>query len=144
MVAAVVGAPLFAVLMAAAMLGFVASDIDLTIVAIEVYRIVDTPLLMVLPLFTYSGYLLAEARTSERLVNLVQSLFGWLPSGLAMVGFVAGINVESVMLKRVGFNLRRRNHLPRRPRRWMRHCCRPGCCCRRAHRGISRGRSSGS
>jgi tripartite ATP-independent transporter DctM subunit len=88
-IAAVVGAPLFAVLMAAAMLGFVASDIDLTIVAIEVYRIVDTPLLMVLPLFTYSGYLLAEARTSERLVNLVQSLFGWLPSGLAMVGFVA-------------------------------------------------------
>ncbi|HEY5678492.1 MAG TPA: TRAP transporter large permease subunit [Pseudomonadales bacterium] len=89
LIAAVVGAPLFAVLMAAAMLGFVASDIDLTIVAIEVYRIVDTPLLMVLPLFTYSGYLLAEARTSERLVNLVQSLFGWLPSGLAMVGFVA-------------------------------------------------------
>ena len=88
-IAAVVGAPLFAVLMAAAMLGFVAADIDLTIVAIEVYRIVDTPLLMVLPLFTYSGYLLAEARTSERLVNLVQSLFGWLPSGLAMVGFVA-------------------------------------------------------
>jgi tripartite ATP-independent transporter DctM subunit len=89
LIAAVVGAPLFAVLMAAAMLGFVAWDIDLTIVAIEVYRIVDTPLLMVLPLFTYSGYLLAEARTSERLVNLVQSLFGWLPSGLAMVGFVA-------------------------------------------------------
>jgi C4-dicarboxylate transporter DctM subunit len=89
LIAAVVGAPLFAVLMAAAMLGFLASDIDLTIVAIEVYRIVDTPLLMVLPLFTYAGYLLAEARTSERLVNLVQSLFGWLPSGLAMVGFVA-------------------------------------------------------
>lgn len=83
------GAPLFAVLLGAAMLGFFASDIDLAIVAIEVYRIVDTPLLAALPLFTYSGYLLAEARTSERLVNLVQSLFGALPSGLAMVGFVA-------------------------------------------------------
>ena len=83
------GAPLFAVLMGAAMLGFVASDIDLAIVAIEVYRIVDTPLLVALPLFTYSGYVLAEAKTSERLVNLVQSLFGGLPSGLAMVGFVA-------------------------------------------------------
>lgn len=83
------GAPLFAVLMGAAMLGFLAADIDLAIVAIEVYRIVDTPLLVALPLFTYAGYLLAEARTSERLVNLVQSLFGALPSGLAMVGFVA-------------------------------------------------------
>lgn len=83
------GAPLFAVLLGGAMLGFFASDIDLAIVAIEVYRIVDTPLLVALPLFTYSGYLLAEAKTSERLVNLVQSLFGALPSGLAMVGFVA-------------------------------------------------------
>ncbi len=83
------GTPLFAVLLGAAMLGFYASDIDLAIVAIEVYRIVDTPLLVALPLFTYSGYLLAEAKTSERLVNLVQSLFGALPSGLAMVGFVA-------------------------------------------------------
>jgi C4-dicarboxylate transporter, DctM subunit len=77
------------VLLGAAMLGFFAADIDLAVVAIEVYRIVDTPLLVALPLFTYAGYLLAEARTSERLVNLVQSLFGSLPSGLAMVGFVA-------------------------------------------------------
>jgi tripartite ATP-independent transporter DctM subunit len=82
------GAPLFAVLLGAAMLGFLASDIDLAIVAIEVYRIVDTPLLVALPLFTYSGYVLAEAKTSERLVNLVQSVVGSLPSGLAMVGFV--------------------------------------------------------
>lgn len=83
------GAPLFAVLMAGAMLGFLAADIDLSVVAIEIYRIVDTPLLVALPLFTYSGYVLAEAKTSERLVNLVQSLFGNLPSGLALVGFVA-------------------------------------------------------
>lgn len=83
------GAPLFAVLMGAAMLGFTAADIDLAIVAIEVYRIVDTPLLLALPLFTYAGYVLAEARTSERLVNLVLAVFGGLPSGLALVGFVA-------------------------------------------------------
>jgi tripartite ATP-independent transporter DctM subunit len=87
--AALAGAPLFAVLMAGAMLGFYTADIPLAVVAIEVYRIVDTPLLVALPLFTYSGYVLAEAKTSERLVNLVQSLFGSLPSGLAMVGFVA-------------------------------------------------------
>jgi C4-dicarboxylate transporter DctM subunit len=87
--AALAGAPLFAVLMGAAMVGFLAADIPLSVVAIEVYRIVDTPLLVALPLFTFAGYVLAEARTSERLVNLVQSLFGGLPSGLALVGFVA-------------------------------------------------------
>jgi tripartite ATP-independent transporter DctM subunit len=89
LLAAFAGAPLFAVLMGAAMVGFLAADIPLTVVAIEVYRIVDTPLLVTLPLFTFAGYVLAEARTSERLVNLVQSVFGALPSGLALVGFVA-------------------------------------------------------
>ncbi|MDP6375491.1 MAG: TRAP transporter large permease subunit [Pseudomonadales bacterium] len=87
--AAVAGAPLFAVLMGAAMLGFVAQDIDLAIVAIEVYRIVDTPLLVALPLFTFAGYILSEARTSERLVRLARSVFGALPSGVAIVGLVA-------------------------------------------------------
>ena len=87
--AALAGAPLFAVLLAGAMVGFIAADIDLAIVAIEVYRIVDTPLLVALPLFTYAGYVPSEARTSERLVGLVQSAFGWMPSGLAIVGFVA-------------------------------------------------------
>ncbi|MCZ6656941.1 MAG: TRAP transporter large permease subunit [Gammaproteobacteria bacterium] len=86
--AALAGAPLFAVLLAGAMVGFVAAEIDLAIVAIEVYRIVDTPLLVALPLFTYAGYMLSEGRTSERLVGLVQSAFGWMPSGLAIVGFV--------------------------------------------------------
>lgn len=86
---AVAGAPLFSVLMGAAMLGFYSADIELAIIAIELYRIVDTPLLVALPLFTFSGYLLSEANTSTRLVNLMQSLFGWLPSGLAVVGFVA-------------------------------------------------------
>ena len=68
------------------MLGFLSADIDLAIVAIEVYRIVDTPLLVALPLFTYAGYVLSESKTSERLVALVQSLFagcraGWPWSG---------------------------------------------------------------
>ncbi len=85
---ALLGAPLFAVLIGAALLGFYSSDIDGMIVPIEIYRIVDTPMLIALPLFTLSGYLLAEANTSKRLVNLVQAFVGSLPTGLAMVGFV--------------------------------------------------------
>ena len=87
--AALAGAPLIAVLMGAAMLGFLAAGIDLAAVPIEVYRIVDTPLLVALPLFTYAGYVLAEANTSQRLVAVVESFFGWLPSGLAIVSFAA-------------------------------------------------------
>ncbi len=86
---ALLGAPLFAIVLAAAMLGFLASDIDLAVVAIELYRISDTPLLVALPFFTFAGYVMAAANTSERLMGVVRSLFGWMPAGLAIVGFVA-------------------------------------------------------
>ncbi len=85
---ALFGAPLFAVVFGAAMLGFVASDVDLSVLAIEIYRIADTPLLIALPLFAYTGYVLAAGRTSERLVRLTRAFFGWLPAGLAIVSFV--------------------------------------------------------
>ena len=66
---ALFGTPLFTVILAAAMLGFYLSDIPLTVIPIEIYRLVDTPLLLALPLFTFAGYILAESRVSTRLVN---------------------------------------------------------------------------
>ncbi len=86
---ALLGAPLFAVVLAAALLGFYSSEIDLSVVAIELYRLTDTPLLVALPLFTFSGYLMSESNTSKRLVALMQSIIGWMPSGLALAGFAA-------------------------------------------------------
>lgn len=85
---ALLGAPLFTVLIAAAMTGFYMSDIDLSVVAIELYRIADTPILLALPLFTFTGYLLGESQTSRRLVNLTRAILGWMPGGLAIVAFV--------------------------------------------------------
>ncbi|MFT7255531.1 MAG: C4-dicarboxylate transporter DctM subunit [Candidatus Azotimanducaceae bacterium] len=85
---ALLGAPLFVVILAAAMLGFYSADIPLTVIAIEIYRLIDTPLLLALPLFTFAGYVLAESQLSTRLVNLTQVFLGWLPGGLAVVAFV--------------------------------------------------------
>jgi len=85
---AVSGAPIFVVILAAAMVGFYATDIPLEVIAIEVYRIADTPLLVALPLFTLTGYILAESNTSKRLVNVSQALIGWAPGSLSIVGFI--------------------------------------------------------
>ena len=82
------GAPLFTVILGATMLGFYASDVDLSIIAVELYRIVDTPLLLALPLFSFAGYLLSAGRSSERLLNLARALFGWMPDGLAVVALL--------------------------------------------------------
>ena len=82
-------APLFVVVLGAAALGFASIDVDLSVLAIEMLRLADTPLLLSLPLFTLAGYVLAEAGTSQRLVRVTGALVGWLPSGLAVVGFLA-------------------------------------------------------
>lgn len=84
-----IGAPLFVVILAATMLGFYSTDVDLAIIAAELYRLAEMPLLVALPLFTFSGYILAESQTSERILRLNRVFFGWMPSGLAIVSLVA-------------------------------------------------------
>lgn len=86
---AILGTPLFAIILAVAMLGFYYLDVDLAVIAIELYRIADTPVLLALPLFTFAGYVLGESRTSFRLVRLTRAFLGWMPGGLAIVAFVA-------------------------------------------------------
>jgi len=85
---ALLGAPLFSIIIAAAMTGFYFGDIDLSVMAIELYRIADTPILLALPMFTFAGYMLGESNTSGRLVRLTQAFFGWMPGGLAIVAFI--------------------------------------------------------
>ena len=82
------GMPIFAVIAATALIGFYLSDIEVTVVAIELYRIVDTPMLVALPLFTLAGYLLAESKASHRLVRTAQAAIGWLPGGLGVIALV--------------------------------------------------------
>lgn len=85
---ALFGAPLFAIIAAAALYGFYIAEIDLQVIGIELYRIADTPLLMALPLFTFAGYILSASNTSNRLLNLIQAMVGWLPGGLVIFAFI--------------------------------------------------------
>jgi len=86
---AILGAPLFAVILAVAMLGFYYSGIDLSVIAVDIYRLSDTSVLLSLPLFTFAGYLLGESNASQRLVRLTQVFIGWIPGGFAIVAFIA-------------------------------------------------------
>ena len=85
----VLGVPLFIVIASSALYGFSRSGVDLSVIAIEIYRIVDTPILVAIPLFTLAGYLLGESKASERLVKLTDALMGWMPGGLAIVSLFA-------------------------------------------------------
>jgi len=82
---AILGAPLFAVIAASAMLGFQGQDSDLMIMSIEIQSIASMPFLAAIPLFTFAGYLLSESNAPKRLVRLTGALLGWMPAGLAIV-----------------------------------------------------------
>jgi tripartite ATP-independent transporter DctM subunit len=86
---ALLGAPLFAVIAASAMLGFWKEGIDLQAIAIEFYGIAEMPILLAIPLFTFAGYLLSESGAPRRLVRLTGALLGWMPAGLAIVSLAA-------------------------------------------------------
>ena len=86
---AIFGTPLFAVILAVSILGFHYLGVNLSVIAIEIYRIADTPVLVALPLFTFAGYILAESQTSHRLVRLTRAFIGCMPGGLAVVAFIA-------------------------------------------------------
>ncbi len=86
---ALLGAPLFAIIASSAMFSYYQNDIDLTAIAIEIFRIADSPVLISIPMFTFAGYLLSESNASHRLAKLTQTLFGWMPAGLAVVTIMA-------------------------------------------------------
>lgn len=83
------GAPLFTIIGAFALLGFGEQGIDSSAVIIELYKIASMPTLLAIPLFTFAGYLLAESNSPKRLVDLARAMFGWMPGGLALVVLVS-------------------------------------------------------
>jgi TRAP-type mannitol/chloroaromatic compound transport system permease large subunit len=67
---ALFGTPLFTIIAAIALIAFHFAEIDSSAVIIELYRLTSQPILIAIPLFTFAGYLLAESKTPQRLVNL--------------------------------------------------------------------------
>jgi len=82
---ALLGAPLFIIIAAIALVSFYASGIDIMAVIIELYRLTASPTLIAIPFFTFAGYMLAESNAPQRLVGVARALFGWMPGGLAIV-----------------------------------------------------------
>lgn len=83
--AALLGAPLFTIFGAIALLCFINAGINPEAIIIELYRMASASTLAAIPMFTFTGYILAESRAPERIVNLVKALLGWMPAGLAIV-----------------------------------------------------------
>jgi tripartite ATP-independent transporter DctM subunit len=82
---AVLGAPIFAVLGGAAAWLFLTDGIPPATILVETYSLAVSPTLPAIPLFTLAGLALAAGRSSERLLEVSRTCFGWLPGGTAVV-----------------------------------------------------------
>ncbi len=82
---ALLGAPIFAVMSALALVAFHFSGIELSAVSVEIYRLASAPTILTIPLFTFAGYVLAESKAPVRLLRLSNAFLGWMPGGSAIV-----------------------------------------------------------
>ena len=85
LVAAVFGAPIFSILGGAAVLSYM-GDGDLpALVIVQTYSLATQPHLPAIPLFTLTGFILAQGKSSERLLRVFRALVGWIPGGTPIV-----------------------------------------------------------
>jgi C4-dicarboxylate transporter DctM subunit len=86
---AALGAPIFAVLGGIAFFLLVAQGVPAAATAVNHYSLVVNPSLPAIPMFTLAGYLLAEARSPGRLVEVFDALFGRYRGGAAVATVLA-------------------------------------------------------
>jgi len=86
------GLPIFVVLAALSIFFFLseptewATNFDLmSTISDSAYRIVVSPTLAAIPIFTLAGYILAESNVSKRLLNFFRASLGWLPGSTVLI-----------------------------------------------------------
>ena len=86
LVAGVLGTPIFALLGGIAMFAFFTEGSRPIVPLIKAYEELTSPSanLAAIPLFTLTGFLLAEGKSSERLLRALRALVGWMPGGTAV------------------------------------------------------------
>lgn len=85
LLAAVVGAPVFVAMGGIALALFFKDSVPVSAVTADIYRLMLSPTLPAVPLLTACGYVLAESRASQRLVQFFRALLGWMPGGMAVL-----------------------------------------------------------
>src|SRR5688572_15869501 len=83
-VATALGLPVFAALGGAALILFWGSGMPTSVIALDAYDLSASELLPALPLFSLTGYLMAEGHAGKRLMRMANAYVGWLPGGLAI------------------------------------------------------------
>jgi tripartite ATP-independent transporter DctM subunit len=83
--ATVLGAPIFVMIGGTALVLFLADGIGPVNSIIDAHEQLTFSGISAIPLFTLAGFLLAEGKSSDRLLRLFRAFLGWIPGGTAVV-----------------------------------------------------------
>lgn len=90
--ATLVGSPVFAAMSGLGLILFWREGTPVSAVTAEIFRLIASPTLPVIPLLTATGFVLAATRAPHRLVRFFHALFGFMPGGVAvLVGAVCAL-----------------------------------------------------
>ena len=85
---ALFGGALFVLLGGASIIGYLTAGEPISTILIDFNRLTRNSTILIIPLFTFAGYVIAEGKAPQRLVAFARASVGWLPGGIAVVVLV--------------------------------------------------------
>ena len=85
---ALLGGALFVLLGGASIIGYAMAGEPISTILIDFNRLTRNSTILIIPLFTFAGYIIAEGKAPQRLVAFARASVGWLPGGIAVVVLV--------------------------------------------------------
>jgi len=82
---ALFGGALFALLGGASIIGYATAGEPISTILIDFNRLTRNSTILIIPLFTFAGYIIAEGKAPQRLVAFARASVGWIPGGIAVV-----------------------------------------------------------
>ena len=82
---ALFGGALFVLLGGASIIGYATAGEPISTILIDFNRLTRNSTILIIPLFTFAGYIIAEGKAPQRLVAFARAGVGWLPGGIAVV-----------------------------------------------------------
>ena len=82
---ALLGGALFVLLGGASIIGYAMAGEPIATILIDFNRLTRNSTILIIPLFTFAGYIIAEGKAPQRLVAFARASVGWLPGGIAVV-----------------------------------------------------------
>ena len=82
---ALFGGALFILLGGASIIGYATAGEPISSILIDINRLTKNSTILIIPLFTLAGFIIAEGKAPQRLVAFARASVGWLPGGIAVV-----------------------------------------------------------